>query len=105
MEWRVRFQLDNKKYLFFIEKGVLRMKVYLFKESEKDGSLTFVPVKISTSTLRERIEYWLRKLKRNRMKKSRKKSRSSGCSYSRIGRLERILSDFFSEVRFGFFIS
>lgn len=73
MEVRGQFNLNEKKYSLFIEKGIFRTRVYLFEVQAKGGILTPIPIEVSTSTLRESCEHWLMELKRYLLKKRHKK--------------------------------
>lgn len=75
METRVRFSIDGRQYILFIEKRVAKSKLNLFQCSEGDSFLNPIPIKISTSTPGEVIEYWLITLKRYLVKKRNEKCR------------------------------
>lgn len=61
-EKRVKFSINEKKYILFIEKSLLRMKIYLFKEEEGGQFLTPLPIKVSTNSFKEIATYWLIRL-------------------------------------------
>ena len=83
METRVRFSIDGRQYILFIEKRVARSKLNLFQCSECDPFLNPIPIKISTSTLGEIIGDWLIVLKRYWVKK-----RNNKCGQARSSNSE-----------------
>ncbi|MCI8736894.1 MAG: hypothetical protein HFI11_07955 [Lachnospiraceae bacterium] len=72
-EIRGEFCIAGKEYILFMEKRVFKTRGFLGERKENSLALIPVPIKISTSTLREEAGYWLRVLKRYLFKKSHKK--------------------------------
>lgn len=63
IETRVTFSIGEKEYLLLIEKKPFKTEVYLHERIKNKRYLIPLPVNISTSTLKEDIEYWLRELR------------------------------------------
>ena len=70
----------GEQYILFIEKRIPKSKLTLFQCHEGRLFLKPIPIKTSTSTLREVIEYWLITLKRYLVKKRNKKHSQTRCS-------------------------
>lgn len=83
MEVRGQFNLNEKKYSLFIEKGIFKIRVYLFEVQEERDILTPIPIKVSISTLKESYEHWLMELKRYLFKKRYKKRSQTRCGSAR----------------------
>lgn len=71
METRITFEIADEQYTMFVE-GILKKKYYLSKDN-KDSMLSDpIPVKVTTSTMKESIMYWLECLQ-TYMRKKRKR--------------------------------
>lgn len=85
METRVQFSLNGRQYILFIEKRIPKSKLNLFQCQEDNSFLDPIPIKISTSTLGNAIEYRLMVLKRYLVKKRNKKCGQARSSNTRNG--------------------
>lgn len=76
-EKRVKFSINEKKYILLIEKKFMKSEIYLFKEEEGSQFLTPVPIEVSTSSFKEMATYWLIRLesKLKRIHRKHKKKR------------------------------
>lgn len=83
METRVKFSINGKQYILFIEKRIPKGKLALFQCYEGSVFLNPIPIKISTSTLGEVIGYWLIMLKLYLVKKRNKQRSQNRCGNSR----------------------
>lgn len=78
METQVQFRIDGKRYILFIEKGMFKRKISLFECQVQGPFMRDIPIKISTSTLKEAIGYWLIKLKHDFFERKHKRNRQYG---------------------------
>lgn len=90
METRITFEISGERYTMFVE-GILKKKYYLFKDNKGSILADSIPVKVTASTMKEAIMYWLECLqaymrKRRFQKKSQSGRSSAGnCSRRNIG--------------------
>ena len=81
METRITFEISGERYTMFVE-GILKKKYYLFKDNKGSILADSIPVKVTASTMKEAIMYWLECLQAYMRKKeiSEEKSiRSQKC--------------------------
>ncbi|MFR5243536.1 MAG: hypothetical protein ACLTFJ_01750 [Clostridium sp.] len=62
METIITFEIAGEQYTMFVE-GILKKKYYLSKENKGSMLADPIPVKVSASTLKDTIAYWLEVLK------------------------------------------
>lgn len=86
-EIQVKFQINGKTYLLFIEKNFRSCKAYLFQQVEGKLMESEKIQKVSTSTIKDMLEYWWILLNLKLRKKLKKKSGES--RRSRIGKCSR----------------
>ena len=77
------FSVNGKQYILFVERGIVRTRLYLFECKDDSCFLQPVPMKVTTSTLPEAVRHWLEESKRYLAKKRNKKRSQSGCSSTR----------------------
>lgn len=72
METIITFEIAGEQYTMFVE-GILKKKYYLSKENKGSMLADPIPVKVSASTLKDSVAYWLETLKTrlNRLRKHR----------------------------------
>lgn len=58
----ITFEIAGEQYTMFVE-GILKKKYYLSKENKGSMLADPIPVKVSASTLKDTIAYWLEVLK------------------------------------------
>ena len=87
METIITFEIAGEQYTMFVE-GILKKKYYLSKENK--GSVLADPIleKVTASTMKDSIMYWLEYLQTYmRKKRLQKKSQSGrGCARNRSKR-------------------
>ena len=81
METRITFEISGEQYTMFVE-GILRKKYYLSKKNKSSVLSDPIQVKVTASTMKESIIYWLECLQAYmRNKRFQKKSQSGrGCA-------------------------
>lgn len=90
LEKTISFEISGEQYTLFIE-GIFKKRYYLQKEETESMFAEPIPVKISASTLKDSIAYWLEILKTYMCKKRGQKHCQSGrgcagnCSRRNIG--------------------
>ena len=86
----ITFEIAGEQYTMFVE-GILKKKYYLFKENKGSVLADPIPVKVTASTMKEAIMYWLECLQAYMRKKRFQKKSQSGrgcagnCSRRNIG--------------------
>lgn len=110
METRITFEISGEQYTMFVE-GILKKKYYLSKENKGSVLADPIPVKVTASTMKEAIMYWLECLQAYMRKKRFQKKSQSGSRLCRKLHPEEyqvrnlfITLDFFSGVMYGFLI-
>lgn len=90
METRITFEIAGEQYTMFVE-GILKKKYYLSKDNKGSVLADPVPVKVTASTMKEAIMYWLECLQAHmRKKRFQKKSQSGrGCAGNRGKRVRK----------------
>ena len=58
METIITFEIAGEQYMMFVE-GILKKKYYLSKENKGSVLADPIPVKVTASTMKESIMYWL----------------------------------------------
>lgn len=58
METRITFEIAGEQYTMFVE-GFLKKKYYLSKDNKGSVLSDPIPVKVTASTMKESIMYWL----------------------------------------------
>lgn len=90
METRITFEISGEQYTMFVE-GILRKKYYLSKKNKSSVLSDPIQVKVTASTMKESIMYWLECLqtymRKKRFQKKTQSGRSSAgnCSRRNIG--------------------
>ena len=90
METRITFEISGEQYTMFVE-GILRKKYYLSKKNKSSVLSDPIQVKVTASTMKESIMYWLDCLqtymRKKRFQKKSQSGRSSAgnCSRRNIG--------------------
>ena len=90
METRITFEISGEQYTMFVE-GILRKKYYLSKKNKSSVLSDPIQVKVTASTMKESIMYWLECLqtymRKKRFQKKSQSGRSSAgyCSRRNIG--------------------
>jgi len=90
METRITFEISGEQYTMFVE-GILRKKYYLSKKNKSSVLSDPIQVKVTASTMKESIIYWLECLqtymRKKRFQKKSQSGRSSAgnCSRRNIG--------------------
>lgn len=90
METRITFEIFGEQYTMFVE-GILRKKYYLSKKNKSSVLSDPIQVKVTASTMKESIMYWLECLqtymRKKRFQKKSQSGRSSAgnCSRRNIG--------------------
>ena len=90
METRITFEISGEQYTMFVE-GILRKKYYLSKKNKSSVLSDPIQVKVTASTMKESIMYWLQCLqtymRKKRFQKKSQSGRSSAgnCSRRNIG--------------------
>ena len=90
METRITFEISCEQYTMFVE-GILRKKYYLSKKNKSSVLSDPIQVKVTASTMKESIMYWLECLqtymRKKRFQKKSQSGRSSAgnCSRRNIG--------------------
>lgn len=90
METRITFEISGEQYTMFVE-GILRKKYYLSKKNKSSVLSDPIQVKVTASTMKESIMYWLKCLqtymRKKRFQKKSQSGRSSAgnCSRRNIG--------------------
>ena len=79
LEKTISFEISGEQYTLFIE-GIFKKRYYLQKEETESMFAEPIPVKISASTLKDSIAYWLEILKTYMCKKRGQKHCQSGSS-------------------------
>lgn len=85
MEIKGYFSISGKQYILFVERGIVRTRLYLFECKDDSCFLQPVPLKVTTSTLPETVRHWLEESKRYMAKKRNKKRSQARCSSTRNG--------------------
>jgi hypothetical protein len=85
VEKTISFEISGEQYTLFIE-GIFKKRYYLQKKEAGSMFAEPIPVKVSASTLKDSVAYWLEILKTYMCKKSRKKGR---CTNGKITCRER----------------
>ena len=76
METIITFEIAGEQYTMFVE-GILKKKYYLSKENKGSVLADPIPVKVTASTMKDSIMYWLECLQTYmRKKRLQKKSQS-----------------------------
>lgn len=90
METRITFEISGEQYTMFVE-GILRKKYYLSQKNKSSVLSDPIQVKVTASTMKESIMYWLECLqtymRKKRFQKKSQSGRSSAgnCSRRNIG--------------------
>ena len=90
METRITFEISGEQYTMFVE-GILRKKYYLSKKNKSSVLSDPIQVKVTASTMKESMMYWLECLqtymRKKRFQKKSQSGRSSAgnCSRRNIG--------------------
>ena len=90
METIITFEIAGEQYTMFVE-GILKKKYYLSKENKGSVLADPILVKVTASTMKEAIMYWLECLQAYMRKKRFQKKSQSGrgcagnCSRRNIG--------------------
>ncbi len=58
METIITFEIAGEQYTMFVE-GILKKKYYLSKDNKGSVLSDPIPVKVTASTMKESIMYWL----------------------------------------------
>lgn len=58
VETRITFEISGEQYTMFVE-GILKKKYYLSKDNKGSVLADPIPVKVTASTMKEAIMYWL----------------------------------------------
>ena len=82
METRITFEISGEQYTMFVE-GILRKKYYLSKKNKSSVLSDPIQVKVTASTMKESIIYWLECLQTYMRKKRFQKKSQSGRSSAR----------------------
>lgn len=77
METRITFEISGERYTMFVE-GILKKKYYLFKDNKGSILADSIPVKVTASTMKEAIMYWLECLQTYTGKKRLQRKRMRG---------------------------
>ena len=87
METRITFEISGEQYTMFVE-GILRKKYYVSKKNKSSVLSDPIPVKVTASTMKDSIMYWLECLQTYmRKKRLQKKCQSGrGCAGNRSRR-------------------
>lgn len=90
METRITFEISGEQYTMFVE-GFFKKKYYLSKDNKSSILSDPIQVKVTASTMKESIMYWLECLQTYMRKKRFQKKSQSGrscagnCSRRNIG--------------------
>ena len=86
METRITFEIAGEQYTMFVE-GILKKKYYLSKENKGSVLADPIPVKVTASTMKEAIMYWLAYMRKKRFQKKSQSGRgcAGNCSRRNIG--------------------
>jgi len=105
METRITFEISGEQYTMFVE-GILRKKYYLSKKNKSSVLSDPIQVKVTASTMKESIMYWLECLQTYMRRKVNPVAAVPEIAPEEISvRNLFITLDFFSGVMYGFFNS
>lgn len=77
METRITFEISGEQYTMFVE-GILRKKYYLSKKNKSSVLSDPITVKVTASTMKDSIMYWLECLQTYMRKKRLQRKRMRG---------------------------